>query len=66
MIQAIKRSLDRQPPEMTLVIKPRDLTRVDPTLNLPSRLSMTDPATLLRESVKQLKEVGECQGIIEY
>ena len=44
---------------MTLVIKPRDLTRVDPTLNLPSRLSMTDPATLLRESVKQLKEVGE-------
>lgn len=59
MIQAIKRSLDRQPPEMTLVIKPRDLTRVDPTLNLPSRLSMTDPATLLRESVKQLKEVGQ-------
>lgn len=58
VIQAIKNSLDRTPPEMTMVIKPRDLTRVDPTLNLPSRMTMSDPAMLLRDSVKQLKEVN--------
>ncbi|XP_019850847.1 PREDICTED: tyrosine-protein phosphatase non-receptor type 4-like [Amphimedon queenslandica] len=57
VITAIKSSLDRQPPQLVLIIKPRDLSRVDPTASGDSAPQFSsDPHTLLRESMVSLKE----------
>ena len=58
VITAIKSSLDKHPPQLVLIIKPRDLSRVDPTANDPTPQFSSDPHTLLRESMVSLKEVS--------
>ena len=58
MIAAIKSSLDRPPPQLSIIIKPRDLSRIDPTTQESPTKTLSDPASLLRESIKQLKKVG--------
>lgn len=58
VITAIKSSLDRQPPQLVLIIKPRDMTRVDPTAQEPLPQFTSDPHSLLRQSVVLLKEVN--------
>jgi tyrosine-protein phosphatase non-receptor type 4 len=55
VITAIKSTLDKQPPQLVLIIKPTDMSRIDPPQQ--EALPFTsDPHTLLRDSVVQLKE----------
>lgn len=56
VITSIKASLDLHPPQLAIIIRPRDMTRVDPTTEEAPKTTLSDPASLLRESIRHLKE----------
>lgn len=56
VIMMIKASQETTPSELVLIIKPRDLSRVNPMVRAQASPQAADPGHMLRESLTHLKE----------